>query len=213
MVGWHQQLDGHGFEQVSEVGDGQGSLACCSPWGCKELDMTEQLNWTLLGIWEWKKYISSFWCSKPAWHRVSHWLFSKLESKVKYNMDTKMIILTILNRTLTRWTWVWVSSGSWWWTRKPGVLQSMGSQGVRHDWTTELNWIETGHLRTEIVSEGCYQLHRQSWMWEFSRPKRYCMAVLIIVYIMTVSIYLCMMNFWPLSKFKQNPGDMYNYVP
>ena len=41
---------------------------------------------------------------------------------------------------LTRWTWVWVSSGSWWWTRKPGMLQSMGSQRVRHNWMTELNW-------------------------------------------------------------------------
>ena len=38
------------------------------------------------------------------------------------------------------WTWVWVSSRSWWWTGKPGVLQSMGSQRVRHDWVTELNW-------------------------------------------------------------------------
>ena len=40
---------------------------------------------------------------------------------------------------LTWWTWVWVSSGSWWWTEKPGVLQSMGSQRVRHSWATELN--------------------------------------------------------------------------
>ena len=38
----------------------------------------------------------------------------------------------------TRWTWVWVSSGSWWWTGKPGVLQSMGSQRVGHDWATDL---------------------------------------------------------------------------
>jgi len=44
--------------------------------------------------------------------------------------------------SLTQWTWVWVSSGSWWWTGKPGVLQSMGTQGVRHDWATELNWTE-----------------------------------------------------------------------
>ena len=40
----------------------------------------------------------------------------------------------------TQWTWVWVSSGSWWWTGKPGVLPSMGSQRVGHDWVTELNW-------------------------------------------------------------------------
>ena len=44
MVGWHQQLDGHEFEQDSGVVDGQGGLVCCSPWGHKESDMTEQLN-------------------------------------------------------------------------------------------------------------------------------------------------------------------------
>ena len=44
MVGWHQQLDGHEFEQAPEVGDGQGSLACYSRWGHKESDTTEQLN-------------------------------------------------------------------------------------------------------------------------------------------------------------------------
>ena len=42
----------------------------------------------------------------------------------------------------TGWTWVWVSSRSWWWTGRPGMLQSMGSQRVRHDWGTELNWAE-----------------------------------------------------------------------
>ena len=44
MVGWHHQLNGHEFEQAPGVDDGQGSLVCCVPWGCKELDMTEQLN-------------------------------------------------------------------------------------------------------------------------------------------------------------------------
>ena len=44
----------------------------------------------------------------------------------------------------TWWTWVWVSPGSWWWTGRPGVLPSMGSQRVRHDWATELNWTERG---------------------------------------------------------------------
>ena len=41
---WHDQLGGHEFEQALGVGDGQGGLVCCSPWGCKELDTTEQLN-------------------------------------------------------------------------------------------------------------------------------------------------------------------------
>ena len=48
MVGWHHQLNRHGFEVGLEVGDGQGSLVCCSPWGCKESNMTEWLNWTEL---------------------------------------------------------------------------------------------------------------------------------------------------------------------
>ena len=42
--------------------------------------------------------------------------------------------------SLTQWTQIWVNSGSWWWTRQPGVLQAMGSQRGRHDWETELNW-------------------------------------------------------------------------
>ena len=46
MVGWHQQLNEHEFEEAPGVGDGQGSLACCSPWDRKELDRTEQLNRT-----------------------------------------------------------------------------------------------------------------------------------------------------------------------
>ena len=42
--------------------------------------------------------------------------------------------------SLTRWTWVWVNSGIWWWTGRPGMLQFVGSQRVGHDWATELNW-------------------------------------------------------------------------
>ena len=50
MVGWHQQLNGYEFEQALGVGDGQGGLACCSPWGCKEVDVTKRLthfSWSL----------------------------------------------------------------------------------------------------------------------------------------------------------------------
>ena len=43
--------------------------------------------------------------------------------------------------SLTRWTWVWVNSGRWWWTGRLGVLRFMGSQRVGHDWATELNWM------------------------------------------------------------------------
>ena len=51
----------------------------------------------------------------------------------------------------TGWTWVWVDSGSWWWTGGPGVLQFMGSQRVGHDWATEVNWTEAS-LKVEIFN-------------------------------------------------------------
>ena len=53
--------------------------------------------------------------------------------------------------SLTRWIWVWINSGSWWWTGRPGVLWLMGSQRVGHDWVTELNW-------TDSLMMGLYSL-------------------------------------------------------
>ena len=53
MVGWHHQLNEHEFEQAREVGDGQGSLVCCSPWGHKESDTTERTNWTEYISYKW----------------------------------------------------------------------------------------------------------------------------------------------------------------
>ena len=50
MVGWHHWLNGHEFEWTPGIGDGQGGLACCSPWGRKESDTTEWLNWTDLNV-------------------------------------------------------------------------------------------------------------------------------------------------------------------
>ena len=54
MAGWHHRLEEHEFEWTPGIGDGQGGLACCDSWGCKELDTTEWLNWTeLLGNMKW----------------------------------------------------------------------------------------------------------------------------------------------------------------
>ena len=63
--------------------------------------------------------------------------------------------------SLTQWTWIWVNSGSWWWTGKPGMLQSMGLQKVRHDWVTELNW-------TALNREEQIWLHTRSVSFTFS---------------------------------------------
>ena len=75
MVGWHHQIDGHEFEQAPGVGDGQGCLVCCRPWGCKEsarLSDWTQLNWVVcyklyerkMGtvFFYWLELISDMWC-------------------------------------------------------------------------------------------------------------------------------------------------------
>ena len=58
--------------------------------------------------------------------------------------------------SLTRWTGVWVNSGSWWWTGRPGVLRFMGSQRVRHDWATELYWSGRNNFHCYILSDSKY---------------------------------------------------------
>ena len=73
--------------------------------------------------------------------------------------------------SLTRWTWVWVNSRSWWWTGRPGVLWFMGSQRVGHDWVTELSWIV---LKCFLHARHWYRMN-QDWMkllkffWEIIR--------------------------------------------
>ena len=59
-----------------------------------------------------------------------------------------------------RWTWVWVNSGSWWWTGRPGVLRCMGSQRVGHDWATELNWES---VRLDFLCSVCWHLQNRLW--------------------------------------------------
>ena len=75
--------------------------------------------------------------------------------------------------SLTRWTWVWVNSGSWWWTGRPGVLRFMGSQRVGRDWATELNWWAR-NLRSSGVVLRVYKrvwnecstwMQSQKWQW------------------------------------------------
>ena len=55
MFGWHHWLDGHEFEQALGVADGQGSLVCCSLWGCKESDINEQLIWLTELLWDYQR--------------------------------------------------------------------------------------------------------------------------------------------------------------
>ena len=64
----------------------------------------------------------------------------------------------------TWWTWVWASSRSWWWTEKPGVLQSMGLQRVGKDWVTEMNWIEIKMLYRQLSDSNAEPVDKKGKM-------------------------------------------------
>ena len=100
VVGWHHWLNGHEFEQAPGVGDGQGSLECCSPWGRKESDTTERLNWTELN-WKAEKlentetcqpnhYNPTIWRKLPSVSvlRISFW--KDVEINVDLHIDKDM---------------------------------------------------------------------------------------------------------------------------
>ena len=72
MAGWHRQLVGHEFEPAPEVADGQGSLACCRSWGCKESDVTEWLKWTELNWTD---------CLLTARHKARKWWKSREQDR------------------------------------------------------------------------------------------------------------------------------------
>ena len=111
-----------------------------SPLDCKEIQLVHpngDQSWVFIGRTDAEAESPIFWLPD-----VKNWLIIKdsdagkdwrREEKGTMGWDGWMA-------SLTRWTWVWISSGSWWWTGKPGVLQSMRSQRVGHDWVTEMNW-------------------------------------------------------------------------
>ena len=72
----------------------------------------------------------------------------------------------------TRWAWVWVNSGSWWWTGRPGVLRSMGLQRAGHDWVTELNWT-TGQGPYSFATESVVNCSRQKFYYSADNLKFY----------------------------------------
>ena len=84
--------------------------------------------------WSWNSNTLATWCEDLI-HLKKTQILVKIEGRRSRGWDGWMA-------SLTEWTWVWVSSRSWWWTGNPGVLQSMGSQRVGHNRVTELNWTE-----------------------------------------------------------------------
>ena len=93
--------------------------------------------------WSWNSNTLATWC-KEMTHLKRPWCWERLKAGGEEDdrgWDGWMA-------SLTQWTWVWVDSGSWWWTRRPGILQLTGSKRVKQDWVSELNWTE---LKTNLL--------------------------------------------------------------
>ena len=88
------------------------------------------------GCWSWNSNTLATWCEE-----VTHWKRSWCWERLKAGGEGDDRGWDGWMASPTQRTWVWVNSGSWWWTGRPGVLQFMGSQRLRHNWATELNWV------------------------------------------------------------------------
>ena len=104
--------------------------------------------------WSWNSNTLATWCEELT-HWKSPWCWKRLKAGEGDDRGWDGCMAS-----LTRWTWVWASSESWWWTERPGVLQSVGSQRVRHAWATELNW-------TDPICCHIIVLRRPPWFFVF----------------------------------------------
>ena len=89
--------------------------------------------------WSWNSNTLATWCEELT-HWKRPWCWERLKAGEEGDNDDREWDGWMAS--LTQWTWVWVSSGNWWWAGRPGMLQSMGLQIDGHDWVTELNWTE-----------------------------------------------------------------------
>ena len=109
-----------------------------SPLDCKEIQSVHpkgNQSWIFTGCWSWNSNTLATWYEKLT-HLKPPWYWERLRAgKEGYSRGWDGWMAS-----QTQWTWVWVSSGSWWWTGRPGVLQSMASQRVGHNWAAELNY-------------------------------------------------------------------------
>ena len=109
-----------------------------SPLDSKEIKSVNPKGnqpWIFIGRTDakWSSNTLATWCEELT-HWKRHWCWKILKAGEGDNRGWDGWMAS-----LTQWTWVWVNSGSWWWTRRPGVPRFMRSQRVRHDWATELN--------------------------------------------------------------------------
>ena len=116
-----------------------------SPLDCKEIKSVYpkgNQSWILKDwCWSWNSNPLATWCKV-----LTHWIRSWYWERLKAGEEADGRGWDGWMTSPTQWTWVWGNFGSWWWTGRPGMLWSMGSQRVRHDWVTELNWLSVRNL-------------------------------------------------------------------
>ena len=101
----------------------------------------------------------------------------------------------------THWTWVWVNSGSWWWTERPGMLQFMGSPRVGHDWATELNkWTKKWIPWTDNVQVGLFWFAIWFGYFALYQVKKRNVWDLCISLLINIFMYYCFNTLWTLLK-------------
>ena len=112
-----------------------------SPLDCKEIQPVHpkgNQTWIFIGRTDAEVEIPILWLSEAKnWH-----IWKDPDARKDWRRKRGWQRMRCWVASPTWWTWVWVNSGSWWWTGRPGMLQSMGSQRVRHNWATELNYQE-----------------------------------------------------------------------
>ena len=152
MVGWHHRLNAHEFEQAPGVGDGQGNLVCCSPWGHNELDRTERLSWTGLNWHSIRGMPVCIWISTDKIYKIYIFLYKKalyqLRTAMHHHLWTRKCTVSLSSLCMSgsdKFSHVELSCRlhSWsilaWeipWTEEPGRLQSMGQQRFGNNWLT-----------------------------------------------------------------------------
>ena len=112
------------------------------PLDCKEIQPVHpkgDQSWVFIGKTDVEAETPILW--SPA---AKSWLIWKdPDAGEDWRQEKKGMAEDEMVGSLTQWTWIWADSSSWWWTGRPGMLPFMGSQKVRHDWATELNWTDT----------------------------------------------------------------------
>ena len=131
------------------VASGQFSCLLLSPWHLYFITsiwvLQFQFSPLLLMMFEFYFNTLATWCEE-----LTHWKRPWCWERLKVGGEGDDRGWDGWMASLTQWTWVWVDSGSWWWTERPGVLWSMGLQRVRHDWVTELHWTSSLRLHPTL---------------------------------------------------------------